>query len=807
MAAETKNSSKYIILIRTDDHSTMQPATVALISEKVDDKNTIQRYAVTPAQHLNLSQGSQEYVGSGYISTFEFDERERNEQQRHLFFANTDARRYVHFIVIPQEAYREMIILTGRSQIVRDEGESVGRMENSGTMAERPIFDPLHPQLFSTNGIDIELRNTTRVQFEVLLGGNWSEYALCRSYTAATAQRMIDGEQNADGTWQTEPAFDHFSSDRIAHFLLHEVIAIGENLAPGEKTKASTIKGESLEVVEARIIKAKKAFTEACKPFQAAAITALRNALAHIKAHCPEVVSGANFTALSAQVDIAIAEIGKADTCYSSTIRVQSAVERIRNQIMGSSVMIRLTLDANAEAHQLTDAKRVKEIAEFAKRREKADEQTSETEKALKTRAEQMISDVQVMINNLPQEETAAKKQLIQNLTKILQGMRKNTATPNYELYEKAERHLEYYRQGKGIYSLAALSASSAASAASAASSSTPATAHRPELADDAKEVILRRQEAITEIRETVAHVDSRLAACAALPAETRGKITKFKQETLPLMVTHMERAATLAEIEQRLGHARRTLNQYKNLAPADINSSASSSSTTIADSTALSPSPFATTIADAKRKRERDRSKDDPLSGSKGPRAQSLHANDSSNSHISSWVLASSSSQTSPVTLPQPISSSPAVRPLTTSATWPATSARPLAATASSSNTGVAGNSTHSTRRRSRNVASNPSAISGGFNPYTSASLRPSSSSQANFTQLPQSMNSSQLNMLPLSTAASVPFTHLFVPYTAPSAPPLLPMAAHSAADPNNVENDASITLNNFEGNAPKKS
>ncbi|ASQ46645.1 hypothetical protein [Legionella clemsonensis] len=166
--------------------------------EKVQHKR-FNAYQVTPAHHMNLSRDDAKlYEDSGYLSTFMLTGGMGLEQVLKL---NT---KYVHFICI-DKCVCEHLFLTGGTRGLTIEGKETTVQRLDGTSWQKPPFNPLIPQLFFTNTMQIELGLIgVRDLSEVLLGGNWQDFAQIYSLERTEAREMLTPQYRDDKTFYND---------------------------------------------------------------------------------------------------------------------------------------------------------------------------------------------------------------------------------------------------------------------------------------------------------------------------------------------------------------------------------------------------------------------------------------------------------------------------------------------------------------------------------------------------------------------------------------------------------------------------
>jgi hypothetical protein len=415
---ETKESKaeplKYIILMRTDDRERMEPSEVKTVDKSrhpsnPSDEKAVRYYPATPAEHLNFTDRFQAYNDSGYISTFEFKPRDRNERDEHFFFAYTPQRKFVHFIIIPEEAYGAITKLKGEAKIEKDDNQSDSRIVRSGDMIEPQIYNLVYPQLFSTDAIDIKIPNIDRMQYEILLGGNWSKYALCRSYPNKKAVELVNKQK-------------HSSHEKIV-----------EELIKGEKGEASahTPHGEDSskvkEYVDAAKTSRKQIFLKQIEGIVRTAKSALDAELARAaKARGPfrakilQVVEAAE-RKMDQERDQYAGRSGIAD------IReIEKAINEIQREAAESPEMKAAIRDSNQ-----------KDVDDFDERQKKRENE------ALEISRSKAILEVQQMIDGAPTFEL--KNDYIEELNELLEGIKEPTSDIDdiADYVKKAKSHKE----------------------------------------------------------------------------------------------------------------------------------------------------------------------------------------------------------------------------------------------------------------------------------------------------------------------------------------------------------------------------
>ncbi|MCW8408853.1 hypothetical protein OQJ13_07695 [Legionella sp. PATHC035] len=156
---ETHRPPPRKLFIRTDNLTSISP-------------KHFEKYNVNPATHLNLLPHDRSgYVDSGYLSTFEYSKGMGLESV--LAYGGT----YIHFIFLHSEI-AEIIHLTGGTNGLTHDGEETGIKVIEGTVWDVPYFQHEIPQIFYTHRVEVELGPLNfRTDTEVLLGGNWHDYA------------------------------------------------------------------------------------------------------------------------------------------------------------------------------------------------------------------------------------------------------------------------------------------------------------------------------------------------------------------------------------------------------------------------------------------------------------------------------------------------------------------------------------------------------------------------------------------------------------------------------------------------------
>lgn len=150
-----------------------------------------QKYKGSPATHMNLK-GLDEggYTDSGYLSTFEF--RYGLGLKSVLGYG---AFHYVHFIFLHKEI-AEVSYLTGGTCGLTHDGEQTLLINKEGSVWEIPYYQQEIPQIFFTQGVEVELGSlNTRSDYEVLLGGNWGDFAEIISVEKKFAHELLKEAQ------------------------------------------------------------------------------------------------------------------------------------------------------------------------------------------------------------------------------------------------------------------------------------------------------------------------------------------------------------------------------------------------------------------------------------------------------------------------------------------------------------------------------------------------------------------------------------------------------------------------------------
>ncbi|MDX1835964.1 hypothetical protein [Legionella taurinensis] len=155
------------VFIRADD----------LDAESVRTLNTLPEYRVCPALHMNLGTADlpdRAYIDSGYVSAFEFhDNSALKAANAYLAYKN------VHFIFIP-EALCDSIYLTGGTRGFEKNGKTTHPRREEGSSWQIPVRNAVIPQIFNTDNMSVALmEGDSRSSCEVLIGGNWKDYAVC----------------------------------------------------------------------------------------------------------------------------------------------------------------------------------------------------------------------------------------------------------------------------------------------------------------------------------------------------------------------------------------------------------------------------------------------------------------------------------------------------------------------------------------------------------------------------------------------------------------------------------------------------
>ncbi|VEB33568.1 Uncharacterised protein [Legionella cherrii] len=156
---ETNRPPPRKLFIRTDNLTSICP-------------KHFEKYSVNPATHLNLLPNHQGgYIDSGYLSTFEYD------KGMGLATVLAYGGKYIHFIFLHSEI-AEIIHLTGGTNGLNHDGDQTDIKVKEGTVWDVPYFQHEVPQIFYTDRVEVELGPSNfRTNTEVLLGGNWRDYA------------------------------------------------------------------------------------------------------------------------------------------------------------------------------------------------------------------------------------------------------------------------------------------------------------------------------------------------------------------------------------------------------------------------------------------------------------------------------------------------------------------------------------------------------------------------------------------------------------------------------------------------------
>ncbi|WP_392538630.1 hypothetical protein [Legionella sp. 227] len=156
---ETHRPPPRKLFIRTDNLTAISP-------------KHFEKYNVSPAIHLNLlSHDLNGYIDSGYLSTFEYS------KGMGLATVLAYGGKYIHFIFLHSEI-AEIIHLSGGTNGLTHDGEQTDIKVKEGTVWDVPYFQHEFPQIFYTHGVEVELGQLNfRTNTEVLLGGNWLDYA------------------------------------------------------------------------------------------------------------------------------------------------------------------------------------------------------------------------------------------------------------------------------------------------------------------------------------------------------------------------------------------------------------------------------------------------------------------------------------------------------------------------------------------------------------------------------------------------------------------------------------------------------
>lgn len=162
--------------VRTDDFKTIS-------GEKYTE------YKCSPAMHMNLDNQAEsrtDYKESGYLSTFEFDANSGLKAVcDYLNYA------YIHFIFIPKALGQEIYLNGGTSGFEKRDEITYPLKEDGSAWS---IFNRNHfiPQIFNTQTMSVALKpGDFRSKCEVLLGGNWQDYAVCVSLPRAEALNIM----------------------------------------------------------------------------------------------------------------------------------------------------------------------------------------------------------------------------------------------------------------------------------------------------------------------------------------------------------------------------------------------------------------------------------------------------------------------------------------------------------------------------------------------------------------------------------------------------------------------------------------
>ncbi len=176
----------YIILVRADNN------------DRINAEESTE-YNAVPAEHLNLD-GQRKWNNTGFTSTFEYDPDQKtviganqtivSTVYRALNEGECDTYKYIHFIMLDMDSFgNNQIILNGGTQGFRDPGVPA---KVGGTVWEIHQFNKQFPQIFRTEQVIVELGlDNSRYAYEVLLGGNWQKFALCKTYTRDEANKLI----------------------------------------------------------------------------------------------------------------------------------------------------------------------------------------------------------------------------------------------------------------------------------------------------------------------------------------------------------------------------------------------------------------------------------------------------------------------------------------------------------------------------------------------------------------------------------------------------------------------------------------
>ncbi|WP_412756520.1 hypothetical protein [Legionella bozemanae] len=170
---------KWRVFVRTDNNESVY-------------QSHYERYNASPASHMNLivsDPPKNAFINSGYLSTFEFNGNTGlKSTNSYLNFSK------VHFIFIP-EVLCDEIHLTGGTFGFEKIDEIAYPRQVIGTSWDIPVRHQYIPQTFNTEGMSIALKpGDARDNCEVLLGGNWQDYAVC--VTLSKQQALVLAKSN-----------------------------------------------------------------------------------------------------------------------------------------------------------------------------------------------------------------------------------------------------------------------------------------------------------------------------------------------------------------------------------------------------------------------------------------------------------------------------------------------------------------------------------------------------------------------------------------------------------------------------------
>ncbi|HHF7386483.1 hypothetical protein [Legionella bozemanae] len=170
---------KWRVFVRTDNNESVY-------------QSHYERYNASPASHMNLivsDPPKNAFINSGYLSTFEFNGNTGlKATNSYLNFSK------VHFIFIP-EVLCDEIHLTGGTFGFEKIDEIAYPRQVIGTSWDIPMRHQYIPQTFNTEGMSIALKpGDARDNCEVLLGGNWQDYAVC--VTLSKQQALVLAKSN-----------------------------------------------------------------------------------------------------------------------------------------------------------------------------------------------------------------------------------------------------------------------------------------------------------------------------------------------------------------------------------------------------------------------------------------------------------------------------------------------------------------------------------------------------------------------------------------------------------------------------------